>query len=374
MDYYYQNQGQNNQINFNEQTETSENYIEAAQNFEPQLSRNNNMKTIFPRQDDFYMQNNDQSNLPIETHTSHPFNLLSSNTIANRFANSRRSLQPISSPENFERDTQYIYYSNNIIRNNNLDVNRQSSPSIQVENGFAEVLPKTRFNKQDLIEQENPNYNFSNLKSNSNNNIVFNESSHQQHQNNQFCNNPGSLASLVSINEEAYMNCNPGQISTDCVNYNISPTSNMSLQTQQQINDLQNSRKQKSRGRRVFNKTECLNSNNNSMLNGRNFVCEYKDCNKLFKRSEHLKRHIRSIHTQDRPFQCYHQTCQKRFSRSDNLNQHLKTHKHGKRYVDEKWSSNIHLNNNQTPIAEHTNNMFSIRHNEQHPYCQNYDL
>ena len=52
------------------------------------------------------------------------------------------------------------------------------------------------------------------------------------------------------------------------------------------------------------------------------------ECPKAFKRSEHLKRHIRSVHSNERPFPCT--LCDKKFSRSDNLAQHLKTHKkHG---------------------------------------------
>ncbi|CAK7894027.1 hypothetical protein CAAN1_09S04368 [[Candida] anglica] len=48
------------------------------------------------------------------------------------------------------------------------------------------------------------------------------------------------------------------------------------------------------------------------------------ECTKQFKRSEHLKRHIRSVHSNIRPFHCKY--CEKKFSRSDNLAQHLKTH------------------------------------------------
>jgi hypothetical protein len=55
------------------------------------------------------------------------------------------------------------------------------------------------------------------------------------------------------------------------------------------------------------------------------FVCEL--CNRRFRRQEHLKRHYRSLHTQDKPFEC--NECGKKFSRSDNLAQHARTHSGG---------------------------------------------
>lgn len=48
------------------------------------------------------------------------------------------------------------------------------------------------------------------------------------------------------------------------------------------------------------------------------------ECDKQFKRLEHLKRHIRSVHLNIRPFHCKY--CDKKFLRSDNLAQHSKTH------------------------------------------------
>jgi transcription factor STE12 len=51
--------------------------------------------------------------------------------------------------------------------------------------------------------------------------------------------------------------------------------------------------------------------------------CPIPACGRLFKRLEHLKRHVRT-HTQERPYICNH--CNKAFSRSDNLAQHRKTH------------------------------------------------
>jgi hypothetical protein len=56
---------------------------------------------------------------------------------------------------------------------------------------------------------------------------------------------------------------------------------------------------------------------------GRMFQCPLDTCGRLFKRLEHLKRHVRT-HTQERPYAC--NRCGKRFSRSDNLTQHIKIH------------------------------------------------
>jgi transcription factor STE12 len=53
------------------------------------------------------------------------------------------------------------------------------------------------------------------------------------------------------------------------------------------------------------------------------FVCPLFSCGRMYKRMEHLKRHVRS-HTMERPFQCHR--CNKKFSRQDNLNQHLRIH------------------------------------------------
>lgn len=58
-------------------------------------------------------------------------------------------------------------------------------------------------------------------------------------------------------------------------------------------------------------------------LTSKVFVCPLYSCGRLFKRMEHLKRHVRT-HTMERPFAC--DRCKKRFSRSDNLNQHLRIH------------------------------------------------
>lgn len=54
--------------------------------------------------------------------------------------------------------------------------------------------------------------------------------------------------------------------------------------------------------------------------------CPITACGRIFKRLEHLKRHVRT-HTQERPYICPH--CNKAFSRSDNLAQHRRTHDRG---------------------------------------------
>ncbi|KAF9195550.1 hypothetical protein BGZ50_004350 [Haplosporangium sp. Z 11] len=76
----------------------------------------------------------------------------------------------------------------------------------------------------------------------------------------------------------------------------------------------------RSRGRRVSSQPD----NSGCKV----FTCRFEDCGKIFKRSEHLKRHVRSIHTLEKPFACPIQNCPKSFSRSDNLNQHIRIHRH----------------------------------------------
>ncbi|KAF7297077.1 hypothetical protein MIND_00940600 [Mycena indigotica] len=64
-------------------------------------------------------------------------------------------------------------------------------------------------------------------------------------------------------------------------------------------------------------------SYNPTELKTKAFICPLFSCGRLFKRMEHLRRHLRT-HTMERPFAC--PRCNKRFSRSDNLNQHVRTH------------------------------------------------
>ena len=100
----------------------------------------------------------------------------------------------------------------------------------------------------------------------------------------------------------------------------------------------------KSRGRRVPTEAES-DELGGGPSKARMFRCDVHGCGKCFLRGEHLKRHIRSIHTHEkrssasilfssRPapnlmtaYKCVVPSCGKHFSRRDNLVQHLKIHK-----------------------------------------------
>ncbi|TFL06562.1 hypothetical protein BDV98DRAFT_498530 [Pterulicium gracile] len=60
---------------------------------------------------------------------------------------------------------------------------------------------------------------------------------------------------------------------------------------------------------------------------GRQYACKVPGCGKCFARGEHLKRHVRSIHTYEKPHKCPYPGCGKDFSRHDNLGQHMRVHK-----------------------------------------------
>jgi hypothetical protein len=79
------------------------------------------------------------------------------------------------------------------------------------------------------------------------------------------------------------------------------------------------------------------------------FVCTL--CNRRFRRQEHLKRHYRSLHTQDKPFECT--DCGKKFSRSDNLAQHQRTHGAGP------FTENSMILEDGTSAEPHANHLVS---------------
>ncbi|KAI0789480.1 hypothetical protein C8Q75DRAFT_718459 [Abortiporus biennis] len=82
----------------------------------------------------------------------------------------------------------------------------------------------------------------------------------------------------------------------------------------------------KSRGRRVPT-SAAVGSQNGVQKNNRGYMCKVPGCGKCFARGEHLKRHVRSIHTNEKPHKCPYPGCGKDFSRHDNLGQHMRVHK-----------------------------------------------
>lgn len=90
------------------------------------------------------------------------------------------------------------------------------------------------------------------------------------------------------------------------------------------------------------------------------FVCEL--CSRRFRRQEHLKRHYRSLHTQDKPFECHE--CSKTFSRSDNLAQHARTHGSG--------AIVMNLIDDPEAMAMHHNYMMSGHHMQSHEDYRSY--
>ncbi|KAI0937390.1 hypothetical protein AcV5_005308 [Taiwanofungus camphoratus] len=82
----------------------------------------------------------------------------------------------------------------------------------------------------------------------------------------------------------------------------------------------------KSRGRRVPTAAVVI-SQDGVEKNMRTYMCKVPGCGKCFARGEHLKRHVRSIHTNEKPHKCPFPGCGKDFSRHDNLGQHMRVHK-----------------------------------------------
>ncbi|KAI0830850.1 hypothetical protein BC628DRAFT_1313060 [Trametes gibbosa] len=80
----------------------------------------------------------------------------------------------------------------------------------------------------------------------------------------------------------------------------------------------------KSRGRRVPTAQQVGNQGG---AQKRMYMCKVPGCGKCFARGEHLKRHVRSIHTNEKPHKCPFPGCGKDFSRHDNLGQHMRVHK-----------------------------------------------
>jgi len=88
----------------------------------------------------------------------------------------------------------------------------------------------------------------------------------------------------------------------------------------------------------------------------RTYVCQVDGCEKAFRRGEHLKRHIRSLHTHEKPERCTYPGCGKEFSRKDNMQQHLKIHatdRHaGKRPSDGRSKRHDHSESDENSDSE----------------------
>jgi hypothetical protein len=75
------------------------------------------------------------------------------------------------------------------------------------------------------------------------------------------------------------------------------------------------------------------------IIEGNKYACEFADCTdkngkkKMFKRREHAKRHVDTVHLKKKQFRCWVPGCTTQpFTRSDNLTTHLKS-THGKKSV-----------------------------------------
>ena len=133
----------------------------------------------------------------------------------------------------------------------------------------------------------------------------------------------------------------------------------------------------KSRGRRVPTKPQPVQAKEKDAVpresreggvqkSGRVYVCKVEDCGKCFSRGEHLKRHIRSIHTHEKrghpallsrtcilmilaiAFKCGFPSCDKFFNRHDNLLQHQKVHKDS--VIAPSQLSRLHTNDTYSPL------------------------
>eukprot|EP00095_Tigriopus_kingsejongensis_P009248 snap_masked-scaffold495_size155559-processed-gene-0.17 protein:Tk09248 transcript:snap_masked-scaffold495_size155559-processed-gene-0.17-mRNA-1 annotation:"unnamed protein product" len=80
-------------------------------------------------------------------------------------------------------------------------------------------------------------------------------------------------------------------------------------------------------------------------------ICHYPECGKQYKKTSHLRAHLRS-HIGDQPYMCSWPNCGKKFTRSDELHRHFRIHtgekKHSCPHCDKKFSRSDHLKKHLT--------------------------
>lgn len=67
-------------------------------------------------------------------------------------------------------------------------------------------------------------------------------------------------------------------------------------------------------------------------VNLKNYICNYRDCDKMFPKRSNFVDHLRT-HTGERPFKCTMETCGKSFTQIGNLKKHLILHYGFKAYT-----------------------------------------
>jgi Zinc finger, C2H2 type len=113
----------------------------------------------------------------------------------------------------------------------------------------------------------------------------------------------GSVSSLSSNSSSRPMTpVSPSMPEVYYMQSQIIPTNTKNHYTTPTVHKTSKSKVSRSRGRRVSN-----NNPAHSTQPAKMFTCNHNNCGKVFKRSEHLKRHIRSIHTLEK--RKFHSTC-----------------------------------------------------------------